>query len=84
MTCTILAVASASVTDVAVRAWAGMLLWRTWLGRVYWRTNRMWKLGPYVPFSHYSPQPKTVLLKNLVLEASAKMSDEVGRMLHDS
>jgi hypothetical protein len=59
MTCTLLAVAGASVTGSAgaARAWAGVLLGRARRARVSRRTNGVCSLDPYVPFSHYSPQP---------------------------
>lgn len=66
MTCTLLAVGVASVTDSA-RAGkrAGVLFVSTQRARVNRWTNRVCELDAYVPFSHYLPQPFTVLLKNL-------------------
>lgn len=42
-----------------------MLLGRAQRARVNRRTNRMCELDPNVPFSHYSPQPYSVLVENL-------------------
>lgn len=67
MTCTLLAVARASVTDNAdIWGWAGVLLEPAQFVRVNRRTNRVCKLDPSVSFSHYSPQPYALIPKNLV------------------
>lgn len=84
MTCTILAVARASVTEISGgSARAGVLLERAQRVPFYRRTNRMCKFDPYVTFSHYLPQPCIFLEKNLVSGTFVRLANALERIFHD-